>query len=84
MEQSPSSEGNRFSANQEIPPILWNPNVHYHVYNSPPNVLVLSQISPVHASPSHILMIRFKIILPSTHGSSKGFFLSGFPHQNPI
>jgi hypothetical protein len=29
MQQSPSSEANRFSASQEIPQILWNRNFHY-------------------------------------------------------
>jgi hypothetical protein len=28
MEQSPSWETNRFSASQEIPRILWNPDFH--------------------------------------------------------
>ena len=31
MEQSPSWEANRFSAIQEIPSILWNTKVHYHI-----------------------------------------------------
>ena len=33
MRQSPSWEANNFSANHEIPHILWNPKVHYCVHN---------------------------------------------------
>ena len=36
MEQSPSSEANRFAAHKEIPSILWNPKVHYHIQLSLP------------------------------------------------
>jgi hypothetical protein len=45
MEQSPSWEGNRFSASQEIPRILWNSKVHYRVYNCPSPVPILSENS---------------------------------------
>jgi hypothetical protein len=45
-------EANRFSANQEIPRIVWSPKIHYHIYKSPlPPVPVLRQISLVHAPP---------------------------------
>jgi hypothetical protein len=65
-EQSPSLEANRFAARQEIPRILWNPNVQCHIHKSPPPVSHLSQLKPVHTPTSNFLKICLNIIFLQT------------------
>ena len=78
MQQSPG-ETNRFSASQEIPRILWNPEVHYRVYKCPPSVPILRQIIPVHAPPPQTTIILYSY-LPQSLPS--GLFPSVFPTTN--
>ena len=52
MEQSSTFEANRFSANEEIPRILWNPKVHYRIHKPQPPFPSLNQINPLHVSPT--------------------------------
>ena len=86
-----SWEVNRFSASQEIPHILWNPNVHYRIHKCPPPFSILSQLDPVHAP--HPSSWRTILILSShlSLGLPSGFLPSGFatktlytPQLSPI
>ena len=72
------------SASQEIPHILWNPSVHYHLHNSSPPVPFLSCTNPVHAIPKNVCEIHFNITLTSTPRSSKWSPFCGYPRQKRV
>jgi hypothetical protein len=79
MELSPSCEATSCAATQEIPNILWDPKVHYHVHKSPPLVPTLN-ISIQSILPPPIFLRS--ILRLSTHlrlGLPSGLFPSGFP-----
>jgi hypothetical protein len=79
-------EFSRFSASPEIPHILWNPKVHYHIHRCPPPVPNLSQIYPFHAL-IPLLKIHFNIILHLCFVLPSGLLRSSFstkPLHAPI
>jgi hypothetical protein len=78
MEQSPSWEADRFSAIQEIPPILWNRKFITTLTNARHLSLFWAK-SIKSRPPSQLLKININIILPSTPGSSKLPFLQVSP-----
>ena len=79
MEQSPFWEANRFSASQEIPCILFNSKVHYHIHKCPP--LSLSLVSSIQPIPLHLTYWRSILILyyHLRLGLPSGLFPPGFP-----
>jgi len=84
MEQSRSWEANQFEVSQEIPHILPNLKVHYHIHKYPPPVPIVSQLDSVHTPTSQFLKIHLDIIFPSVPESPKWSLSIEFPHQNPV
>jgi hypothetical protein len=70
MELSTSWEAERFSAAQQIPPLLWNRNVHHRVHKTQQRDTILHQMKPVYSIQLHFLY-TFYIILPSRSRFSK-------------
>ena len=84
MEQSPSWWAYSSEVSQEIPRILWKPEVHHHVYK---NLVTFLRPMPDKSSPfSHLTSWRCVLALSShlrTHLQSGRLFLK-FSHQNSV
>jgi hypothetical protein len=59
MGVSPSWEAANCVTTQELPSIVWNPKVYYHVHASPSLVPLLSQIDPLRTTPPYLSKIYF-------------------------
>lgn len=84
MEQSDSSDINCIWASQEIPHILQNLYVHYHVHSSPPFVPYPEPDKSSPCSPILFLQIHFNIVLPPMLRSSRWFLSFRFSNQNVV
>jgi hypothetical protein len=84
MGLSPSWEAANCAATQELPSILWNQKVHYHVHKTPTLIPILSQINLIHNIPSYLSGIQFNIIHPPTSWSYQWSLSFWFSQQWPI
>jgi hypothetical protein len=53
MQQNPSWDDDSYLASEETLRLLRNPKVRYFVHNSPPLVLILSQMHQAHNFPAY-------------------------------
>jgi hypothetical protein len=82
MELSRSWEAANCAATQELPSVLWNPK--YRVHKSHLLVHILSQINPIHTTPSYLSQIHFNIVHSHTSWSSQWPLSFWNSHQYPI
>jgi hypothetical protein len=81
IEQIPSWDANRPSANRQIPCVLWKSEVHRRIHNSFPHPPILIPNNPFHAPLSHFTASR-SILLSSSHlhsGRPSGLFSNVSP-----
>jgi len=82
MQQSPSWEADSHAASQVIPRLSWNLMVHRRVHNSPPRVLLMSQMRQVHTFSPYFPKIYSDIILPSMPRLFMHKYISNYSRSN--
>jgi hypothetical protein len=78
VELNPSWEVNSFSASQEIPIILWNPELHYRFNKSTPLVPILNHMNQAHTLPLYFFNNYFNIIPNLSLGLPRCIFFQVF------
>ena len=68
-------------SSHDLPCILWNMKVHYHLQIGLPLVPTLSQTNPVNIFPAHFFKMHHNIIFPPTPRTSNGILPSCFPSK---
>jgi len=68
----------------QIPHLLWNLKIHYHIQESLPLDPILSQKNPVHTLTPYFFKIHFNITIPSTHVSPTLSLPFKLSNQNPV
>jgi hypothetical protein len=66
MQESLSWKAYSYLSSQEIPWLLWNPNVHYYIHASLPMVQIMSHTNPVY-SPYSTSSIYILIVFSNLH-----------------
>jgi hypothetical protein len=79
MELSTTREATSRTVTREPPNILWNPKVHYRIYERSPLVPILGQTEPVHTTTSYLSKIHLNIVHPVRLGLPSGLLPSTFP-----
>jgi hypothetical protein len=84
MQQSPPLEANSYLASQKLPRVLRNLNVICRLLDSPPEVLVLSQMNSSQILSTCIFKINFILIVSHTPVSFKHILSVGSSHQSCV